>query len=110
MQTDFLQPAAGSAWFSVTDGLPQRDVVVETKIDDGWGCRNQTFLKLHGSLWFFPDMSMYVYHEPTHWRMPNAARPNPRRLQHDQAVILTEQSNGENRDPETQLPPTARMA
>lgn len=46
-------------------------VVVETKIDDGQGVRNITTLKRQGRLWFFPDMSMYVYYEPTHWREKN---------------------------------------
>lgn len=65
-------PAPGSAWIAVTEQAPPRDVEVETKIDDGRGCRNQTTLKLHGNLWFFPDMSMYIYYSPTHWRhLPN---------------------------------------
>lgn len=43
-------------------------VVVMTKIDTPSGIRNQQPLKRQGRLWFFPDMSMYVYYEPTHWR------------------------------------------
>jgi hypothetical protein len=43
-------------------------VVVETKIDDEKGIRNETTLKRQGRLWFFPDDSMYVYYQPTHWR------------------------------------------
>ena len=43
-------------------------VVVETKIHDGDGARNQTQLKRSGNLWWFPDGSMYVYYRPTHWR------------------------------------------
>jgi len=39
-----------------------------TKIDDGKGVRNETTLKRQGNLWFYPDMSMYVYYTPTHWR------------------------------------------
>lgn len=66
-----LAAPAGAAWIHVTDQAPPRDVVVETKIHDWRGVRNQTTLKLHGNLWFFPDMSMYVYYSPTHWRMPN---------------------------------------
>ncbi len=42
--------------------------VVETRIDDGHGIRNQTTLVRDGNLWFFPDRSMYVYYSPTHWR------------------------------------------
>ena len=43
-------------------------VIVETKIDDQQGCRNQTTLKRSSRLWFLPDGSMYVYYTPTHWR------------------------------------------
>lgn len=42
-------------------------VVVETKIDDNKGCRNEQKLKRQGRLWFYPDGSMYVYYTPTHW-------------------------------------------
>jgi hypothetical protein len=41
---------------------------VLTKIDDENGCRNEQQLKRQGRLWFIPDMSMYVYYTPTHWR------------------------------------------
>ncbi len=43
-------------------------MVVDTKIDDGQGVRNQQKLQRKGRLWFYPDMSMYVYYTPTHWR------------------------------------------
>lgn len=43
-------------------------VEVATKIDDAHGARNETTLVRKGALWFFPDMSMYVYYRPTHWR------------------------------------------
>jgi len=43
-------------------------VTVRTKIDDIGGARNEQNLKRLGRLWFFPDGSMYVYYEPTHWR------------------------------------------
>lgn len=42
-------------------------VEVMTKIDDADGCRNEQSLTRQGRLWFFPDMSMYVYYTPTHW-------------------------------------------
>ena len=45
--------------------------VVDTKIDDEHGCRNEQPLKRTesgGKLWFFPDESMCVYYTPTHWR------------------------------------------
>jgi hypothetical protein len=56
------------AWVSVVDRLPENGAVVETKIDDANGLRNETTLKRSGRLWFFPDGSMYVYYTPTHWR------------------------------------------
>ena len=44
--------------------------VVETRIFDAKGERNVAMLKRSGSLWYFPDDSMYVYYTPTHWRYP----------------------------------------
>lgn len=42
---------------------------VWTKISDFIeGDRNIQMLKRKGSLWFFQDMSMYVYYTPTHWK------------------------------------------
>ena len=43
-------------------------VVIETKIDEGGRIRNIQTLKRVGNLWWFPDMSMYCYYRPTHWR------------------------------------------
>lgn len=42
--------------------------VVDTKIDDRDGVRNEQPLKRKGRLWFFPDGSAYVYYVPTHWK------------------------------------------
>jgi len=56
-------------WIKIhKDTLPQEGVVVQTKIDDGVESRNETTLKLQGSMWFMPDGKMYVYYVPTHWR------------------------------------------
>lgn len=58
-------------WIKCSDRLPPVGIVVETKIDDRRGVRNQTTLKLMpqcGRLWFFPNGKMYVYYTPTHWR------------------------------------------
>lgn len=55
-------------WKLVSEQLPPEGEVVETKIDDEHGCRNETRLIRKGRLWFFPDRSMYVYYTPTHWR------------------------------------------
>lgn len=43
-------------------------VVVQTKIDDGRGVRNEGKLLRRGRLWWLPDGTMYVYYTPTHWR------------------------------------------
>ena len=48
--------------------LPPEGLIVETKIDDGRGCRNEGRLYRRGNLRFLPDGSMYVYYTPTHWR------------------------------------------
>ena len=55
-------------WVSVRDQLPAEGDVVETKIHDAGGCRNEQPLKRRGRLWFVADGSMYVYYTPTHWR------------------------------------------
>lgn len=44
------------------------DVPVETKLDDEYGVRNEQTLVRRGSLWWFPDGTMYVYYRPTHYR------------------------------------------
>ena len=54
-------------WIPISKDLPDHAVVVLTKIDDGSGERNIQPLKRRGTLWFFPDDSMYVYYRPTHW-------------------------------------------
>jgi hypothetical protein len=55
-------------WIPVESRLPPPGIPVETKIDDADGCRNGRVLKRISRLWFYPDDSMYVYYEPTHWR------------------------------------------
>lgn len=55
-------------WIKVSEGLPPDGMIVETKIDDAKGCRNQQRLYRRGNLWFLPDGRMYVYYTPTHWR------------------------------------------
>lgn len=57
-----------SDWIPVTIATPPEGEVVETKIDDHKGISNEQRLKRHGRLFFFPDGSMYVYYNPTHWR------------------------------------------
>lgn len=43
-------------------------VKVWTKIDDANGVRNVQRLVRQGGLWWTPDLSLYVYYTPTHWR------------------------------------------
>ena len=57
-------------WMPITAAEPPDGVVVDTKIDDGDGARNEQPLKRRSNLWFFADDSMYVYYRPTHWRYP----------------------------------------
>ena len=55
-------------WISVEDSLPLENEVVETRISDEKGIRNEVDLVLYKGLWFVADKSMYVYYFPTHWR------------------------------------------
>jgi hypothetical protein len=55
-------------WRRVADAWPPNGMVVDTKIDDEQGTRNEQPLRRDGLLWFVPDGSMYVYYKPTHWR------------------------------------------
>jgi hypothetical protein len=57
-----------SIWIEVSKQPPPDGVIVDTKIDDANGCRNEQKLKRQGRLWFVPDGSMYVYYTPTHWK------------------------------------------
>lgn len=45
-------------------------IVLDTKIDDADGCRNEQQLVRKGNLWWTSDGQMYVYYTPTHWRHP----------------------------------------
>lgn len=55
-------------WIRIEDRLPPENTLVATKIEDCSGVRNESDLIRIGGLWFFKDMSMYVYYVPTHWR------------------------------------------
>lgn len=58
-------------WIQVQDELPPRGLIVDVKIDDELGCRNETKLKLGrdpSRLWWTPDGEMYIYYTPTHWK------------------------------------------
>jgi hypothetical protein len=55
-------------WTKVADIKPKNGDIVETKIDDERGVRNQGDLKWWKGMWWTPDGQMYVYYRPTHWR------------------------------------------
>ena len=55
-------------WIAITSLLPKEKQVVLTKIDDRDGTRNEQKLLYYKNLWWLPDMSMYVYYRPTHWK------------------------------------------
>lgn len=55
-------------WISVPEQKPPKNLLVDTKIDDENGIRNEQQLIFHSNLWWFPDNSMYVYYTPTHWK------------------------------------------
>lgn len=61
-------------WINCKEKMPEAGVIVQTKIDDGFGVRNVRDLILYQKdslsrkLWFISDMSMYVYYSPTHWK------------------------------------------
>lgn len=77
-QGSFAAPAGSAAWTYCGDALPPPDTDVETKIDDGKGVRNVCALRRHSNLWWFTDMSMYIYYSPTHWRpLPPNSQPQP---------------------------------
>ncbi len=61
-----MAPEPRAEWQPIATA-PER-VVVDTKIDDERGCRNEQSMKRLGRLWWFPDGSMYVYYTPTHWK------------------------------------------
>jgi hypothetical protein len=59
-------------WIEVLRQMPPVGIVVNTKIDDAKGCRNEAHLKFQRNLWWYPDGSMYVYYQPTHWKAADA--------------------------------------
>lgn len=62
-------------WIALTDETPPDGLVVETRIDDGRGVRNEQTLKRGGRLWWVPGGEMYVYYAPTHWRRTEDEQP-----------------------------------
>ena len=52
-------------WIETSDFRPDEGVTVEAMDSGG---HVQTLVYKSG-LWFFPDMSMYVYYVPQRWRL-----------------------------------------
>ncbi len=59
------------SWVSVGFKKPPENILVETKIDDIKGVRNEAKLARRGNLYFVEDRTMYVYYMPTHWKHIN---------------------------------------
>jgi hypothetical protein len=61
-------------WVNVQYAEPPEGVLVDTKIDDEKGCRNEQPLCRRGRLYFTNATgdAMYVYYTPTHWRAHSA--------------------------------------
>lgn len=55
-------------WVNTSVIKPREGEIVDTKIDDDKGVRNNQPLKWMLGKWFTPDGAMYVYYTPTHWR------------------------------------------
>lgn len=58
-------------WIACVDQMPREYVLVDTKIDDEKGVRNEQALCFHNNLWWTScgADAMYVYYNPTHWRL-----------------------------------------
>lgn len=56
------------SWLPITADSPPEGVLVDTRIDDEKGVRNEQRLLRYKRLWFFADSPMYVDYTPTHWR------------------------------------------
>ena len=54
-------------WVLINSLQPPENKVINYKIDDEKGCRNECQIIKKGNLYWLPDNSMYVYFTPTHW-------------------------------------------
>ena len=70
--TDKVEAVDG--WHDLKSEAAPHDIPLDTKIHDQHGVRNEAQLVHKGQLWFLPDLSMYVYYKPTHWKLPAAAK------------------------------------
>lgn len=53
-------------WNSIKKTPPPKGILINTKISDAAGDRNEQPLKWDGELWW--SDSMYIYYTPTHWK------------------------------------------
>lgn len=51
-----------SGWHNTSSILPEEGQLVEVPNNGG------TILLYSSGLWFFPDLSMYVYYTPEYWK------------------------------------------
>jgi hypothetical protein len=56
-----------TTWQPIASAPEGVEVMTKVELDDT-AARNIQSMVRKGRLWFFPDMSMYVYYTPTHWR------------------------------------------
>lgn len=56
-------------WTPVLLRRPPENILIETKVDDQDGIRNEQDLIFWKNLWWIEDKSVYVYYCPTHWRL-----------------------------------------
>lgn len=68
------QLTSSAPWIALRHSLPAEGIIVDTKIDDENGSRNEQRLYRVGRLWFTEGGKMYVYYEPTHWRDTGAGK------------------------------------
>ena len=55
-------------WKKILSFSPPLNTLINTKIDDEKGVRNEQPLKFDGKLWWTLDKSAtYIYYQPTHW-------------------------------------------
>lgn len=60
-------------WKRVNNEAPPEGILLDTKIDDESGLRNEQPMVFRNNLWWINDESMYVYYRPTHWKaVPSA--------------------------------------
>jgi hypothetical protein len=55
--------------WNAMSSLPPENRLLDTKIDDARGCRNQQQLIRVGNLFWTADRKTYVYYTPTHWKI-----------------------------------------